>query len=87
LKTVLRSFLDETHITDEAHQAKEAAKTLREPVKEPPPQWHFEDRTLAPQEKRGLWVLLGIVGLGWLAGGLAAPKSTARPERLEIREA
>jgi hypothetical protein len=61
----------------EVKKAKEAVGKLREPVKDSAAaHWRFEDRPLSAEEKKGLWVLFGIVGLGWLVGGLAAPKKT-----------
>ena len=44
-------------------------------------EYHAPDRGLNDEERRGLWIMGGIVGLGWLIGG---PKKDKKKKKVEI---
>lgn len=45
----------------------------------------YEERRLDPEEKRGVWVLLGLLGGSWVLGGVLS-RPAAFAESAEIAE-
>jgi len=55
-------------------KAKEIASSLITGSQSDQQHFRFQSKRLDPEEKRGVWALLFILGGSWLAGGIFAPK-------------